>query len=132
MDEMLYPGVGGVVHRRHPEFPAHVLPQIFAAPIAHVERRVGENEIGLEVGMQIRPEAVGVAWAEIGLNAANGEVHPRQFPSVVVRFLSINGDVAMLPPCSSTNFSDCTNMPPEPLHGSNTRLLYGSSIKTSS
>ena len=32
MDEMLYPGVVGIVHQRHPEFPAHVLPQVFAAP----------------------------------------------------------------------------------------------------
>src|SRR6059036_3554891 len=64
---MLNPGVVGVVHRRHPEFPAHVLPQIFAAPIAHVERRVGENEIGLEVGMQIRAKTVGATLAEIGV-----------------------------------------------------------------
>src|SRR6266404_5098266 len=81
MDEMLNPRVVGVVHGWHPEFPAHVLPQVFAAPIAHVERRVGEDEIGLEVGMQILPETVGVARAEIGVNAANGEIHPRQFPS---------------------------------------------------
>ena len=33
---MLNPGVVGVVHRRHPEFPAHVLRQMFATPIAHV------------------------------------------------------------------------------------------------
>ena len=91
---MLNPGVVGVVHRRHPEFPAHVLPQVFAAPIAHVERRIGENEIGLEVGMQIRAEAVGVARAEIGVNAANGEIHPRQFPGGVVGFLPVNRDVA--------------------------------------
>jgi hypothetical protein len=29
----------------------------------------------------------------------------------------------MRPPCASTNFSLCTNMPPEPQHGSNTRPL---------
>ena len=39
---------------------AHVLPQVFTAPIAQVERRVGEvfpdgHQIGLEVGRQIRP-----------------------------------------------------------------------------
>jgi hypothetical protein len=32
------------------------------------------------------PEAVGIAQAEIGVNAANGEVHPRQFPGGVVEF----------------------------------------------
>ena len=94
---MLNPCEISVVDRRHPEFPANVLPQVFAAPIAHVERRVGENEIGLEVGMQIRPEAIGVARAEIGVNAANGEVHPRQFPGGVVGFLPVNRDVAHAP-----------------------------------
>ncbi len=35
------------------------------------------------------------------------------------------------PPWASTNFSDWTNIPPEPQHGSNTRPLYGASISTS-
>lgn len=30
--------------------------------------------------MHIGMKAVGVARAEIGVNAANGEIHPRQFP----------------------------------------------------
>ncbi len=38
----------------------------------------------------------------------------------------------ILPPCASMNSSLCTNMPPEPQHGSYTRPLYGSSISTSS
>ena len=91
------PLIADVVHRRHPKFPAHVLPQVFAAPVAHVERRVGEHEIGLEVGMQIRPEAVGVAQAEIGVNAANGDVHPHQFPGGVVGFLPVNRNVTDAP-----------------------------------
>jgi hypothetical protein len=37
----------------------------------------------------------------------------------------------MRPPWASTNFSLCTNMPPEPQHGSKTRPLYGASISTS-
>ena len=36
------------------------------------------------------------------------------------------------PSWASINFSDCTNMPPEPQHGSYTRPWYGSSISTSS
>ncbi len=45
--------------------------------IPHVERRVGEvlpdwHKIGLEVGMQIRSEAVGVARADVLLD--NGEI----------------------------------------------------------
>ena len=50
---------------------------MFAAPIAHVERRVGEvlpawHKIGLEVGMQIGAETVGVAL--------NSTPHPGPLP----------------------------------------------------
>src|SRR5437867_4328018 len=37
MDEMLHPGVVGVAGGRRAEFPAHVVPQSVAAPVAHVE-----------------------------------------------------------------------------------------------
>ena len=40
----------------------------FADPIAHIGRQICENENGLEAGMQIRAEAVGV-----------GKIHPRRF-----------------------------------------------------
>ncbi|MDB6063988.1 MAG: hypothetical protein JWR26_196 [Pedosphaera sp.] len=44
--------------------------------------------------MQIRAKTVGVALAEIGVDAANGEIHPRQFPGGEIGFLSVNRDVA--------------------------------------
>ena len=46
--KVLHPGEVGVALGREAELPAHVQPQVFTAPIAHVERRVGENEIGLK------------------------------------------------------------------------------------
>ena len=38
------------------------------------------QKIGFEVGMQVVPETIGVARAEIGVNPPNGEIHPGQFP----------------------------------------------------
>jgi len=68
MEEMLHPRV---VHGRkedstpHPSpLPdrggegevAHVLPQVFAAPIAHVERRIGQEVIIAKAGMEVAAE----------------------------------------------------------------------------
>src|SRR5690606_20217704 len=47
--DVLQPGVVGVAHGRHAELPAHVFAQTLAAPVGDVERRVGEDEVGLEV-----------------------------------------------------------------------------------
>jgi len=44
--------------------------------------------------MQIAVETIGVLLAEVALNAANGEVHLRQPPGGVVRFLAVDADVA--------------------------------------
>ena len=37
--------------------------------------RTGENVVGAGVGMEVATEGVGVLGAEVGLNAAQGEVH---------------------------------------------------------
>ena len=47
-------------------------------------------------------EAVGVFFAKVGINAANGKVHLGQPPCGVIGFLTINGDVSD----SSTVFFD--------------------------
>ena len=57
--------------------------------------------------MQVVVEGVGVVRAEVGLDAADGEVHLAQPPGRVVRLLPVDGDVADA--CrrgASTNFSD--------------------------
>ena len=57
--EVLQPGVVGVACRGRAVFPADIVAEAVAAPVAHVEGRVGEDEIGLEVLVQVAMEAVG-------------------------------------------------------------------------
>ena len=84
--------------------------QALAAPVADVERRVGEDEVGLEVGVPVVVE--GVAVGDLAVDAADGEVHLGQPPGGVVRLLAVDGDVAdACRRAASTNSSDCTNMP---------------------
>src|SRR5258708_38834509 len=47
-------------------------------PVGVVERRIGEDGIGVEVGMLIRVKTGSAALTEIGVNAANAEIHQRQ------------------------------------------------------
>ncbi len=94
MNEMLHPGVIGVAGGRHAELPAGVFAQTVAAPVAHVEGRIGQDVIGLEVFVQVALEAVGGFEAEIAFDAADGEVHSRQPPRRGIAFLSEDADVA--------------------------------------
>ena len=60
VDHVLHPGVVGVARGRRAVLPALVVPEPIAAPVAHVEGRIGEDEVGLEVGVAVVVEAVGV------------------------------------------------------------------------
>ena len=91
MDDMLHPGEVGVALGRDAVLPALVFGQPFAAPVGDIEGRVGQDEVGLEVGVTVGVE--GVAVGDLALNAANGEVHLGQSPRRVVRLLAINRDV---------------------------------------
>ena len=65
-------------------------------PVADVERRIGEHEVGAQVGVEILGERVGRAVAEVGLDAAEGEVHLGQLPGGVGELLAVDGDVGAL------------------------------------
>ena len=95
VDEVLDPGEVGVARRRHAVHPALVVPEQLAAPVAVVERRVGEDVVGLEVGVAVVVE--GVAVGDLGVDAADGEVHLGQAPGRVVRLLAVDADVADAP-----------------------------------
>ena len=71
--------------------PALVVAQQLAAPVAHIEGRVGEDVVGLEVGVAVVVE--GVAVGDLALDAADGEVHAREPPGGVVRLLAVDADV---------------------------------------
>jgi hypothetical protein len=68
-----------------------VLAEAVAAPIAHVEGRVGEDEVGLEVREAVVVESVAVD--DLAFDAADGEVHPGEPPGRTVRLLAVNRDV---------------------------------------
>ncbi len=90
---MLHPGEVSVAGGRDAVFPALVIAQALTAPVAHIERRVGKDIVGLEVGVAVGVE--GVAVSDLAVDAADGEVHARQPPRGVVRFLTVDADVAL-------------------------------------
>ena len=77
---------------RKAKLPAHVV--VFAEPVGVVEGRIGEDEVGAEIGMEIAPEGVGVLFAEIGFDAADGEVHHGEAAGGGVALLAVDADVA--------------------------------------
>ena len=91
VDDMLHPSEVGIALRRCPELPALVVLQTLAAPIGDIERRIGEDEIGLQVGMAVVVKAVAVG--DLALNAPDRQVHLGQPPRSVIRLLTIDRNV---------------------------------------
>src|SRR5437660_12183341 len=56
----------------------------------------GEDEVGAQIGMEIAPEGVGLLFAEIGFDAADGEVHHGKATGGGVALLTVDADVAEL------------------------------------
>src|SRR5882672_12610186 len=93
MHDVLYPGEVGVARRWRAVLPALVVAQALAAPVGDVEGRVRENEIGLEVGVAVVVERVALRDLT-RVNATDGEVHAREAPRGVVRFLAVDRDIS--------------------------------------
>src|SRR5215467_376265 len=72
--------------------PALVVAQQLAAPVAVVERRVGEHVIGLEVEVLVVVERVAVR--DLRIDTADREVHLCEAPGRVIRFLAVYRNVA--------------------------------------
>ena len=90
---MLQPSEVGVAFGWRAVCPAWVISQGFAPPIADVEWRVCHDEIHLFVDVLWLGEAVGVVFAEVVINAADGHVHGSEFPGGWVEFLPVDGNV---------------------------------------
>ena len=90
---VLHPGEVGVARGRHAVLPAIVIAQPLAAPVGDVEGRIGEDEVGPEVGVAVVVE--GVAVTDLTVDAADGEVYLGQPPGGEVRFLAVDADVAL-------------------------------------
>lgn len=118
MNEMLYPSVIGIVYRGDAVLPSPILTKALPSPVAHVEGRIGKDEVRLQVFMHVIVEAVGIVRAEIGVDPANGQVHLCQSPCGGIGFLPVDNYIAKPSACSSTKRSLWTNMPPEPPQGS--------------
>ena len=82
MDHVLHPAKVGVALGRGAVLPALVFGEPLAAPVGDVERRIGEDEVGLEVWMAVVVEAV--AMVDLPLDAPDGEVHLCEAPSRVI------------------------------------------------
>ena len=67
--------------------------QSVAAPVGVVEGRVGHDEVGPEVFVQVAMEAVGLLSAEVGVDASDGAVDLGESPGGVVGLLAVDGDV---------------------------------------
>jgi hypothetical protein len=93
---VLDPGVVGVAGGRVAIGPAFVTAEELARPVADVEGWVGEDEVGLEVGVLVAEERVGRLLAKPGLDAVDGEVHVGEAPRHGVALLPENGDVGAL------------------------------------
>ena len=91
VDHVLHPGEVGVSDRRRAVLPAPILPQASTSPVGNVERRIGQNVVGLQIGMPVVVESV--SMGNLALDASDGQVHLGQSPSRVVRFLAVDGDV---------------------------------------
>jgi hypothetical protein len=82
VDEVLDIGEVGVAGGRDAVFPAFVVAEAFAAPVGDVEGRIGEDEVGPEIGKLLVVKVVAVG--DLALDATDGEVHLRKPPGGVV------------------------------------------------
>src|SRR5207249_3354973 len=93
VNEVLDPREVRVAGGRDAKRPSAVVAELLAAPVAYVERRIGEDEVGLEIRQLVGVERV--ALLDPGLDAADREVHLAQPPGRPVQFLAEDRDVAL-------------------------------------
>src|SRR5579875_4186291 len=91
-NNVLNPGEVGVPGGRRAILPALIFSQAVAAPTLHVERRIGQNVIRLEVWEAVVVETIPLG--DLAVNTAQGQIHLGQTPPGVIKFLPVNADVA--------------------------------------
>src|SRR5699024_8778846 len=89
-EDVLDPGVVGIVSRWHPIAPAGVF--FITGPVFDVERRVGHDVIGLHIRVLIAGKGVSPAWGKVGVEPVDGQVHFGHPPGTFIEFLAVNGD----------------------------------------
>ncbi len=90
-DDVLHPGEVGVGLRGARVTPAAVVG--LAGPVGHVERRVGQDVVGLEIGQLVVGKGVGPRSPSPGGPGVDGEVHLGQAPGAFIGLLPVDGQV---------------------------------------
>ena len=80
MNHVLKPSKVCISCRWRAIFPPHIVRQFVRAPVREIERRVCHDEIRAQGRVAVIEEGIGVEFAEVGINAANGKVHLRHLP----------------------------------------------------
>jgi hypothetical protein len=88
---VLHPGEVGVAARGKAELPARVV--AVAEPVEVIEGRIGEDEVGAEIGMEIASEGVGLLLAkllgdEIKVRSKRNLVQSREFSEMLKKTLN--------------------------------------------
>src|SRR5262249_48957086 len=55
--------------------------------------RIGKDEVGLEVGVEVTKEAIRGLGPEIGVDSPDGEIHAGQAPGGGVGLLAVDGEI---------------------------------------
>src|SRR5437867_2676188 len=104
MNEMLHPGKVGISFRWDPKLPSHIILKKLTAPIAIIERWIGEDEICPQVlVLVIQETSLIVPFHQVRLYSSYGQIHLAQPPSCLIAFLTVNGDISDL---SSVSFNE--------------------------
>ena len=93
-DEVLQPCEVGIACLWNTVFPAAIATELFTAPVAVVEGRIGYNVISFEVFMGVVEKGAFVVPFDLGaVDTANSEVNLCQTPSGLVALLTVDRDI---------------------------------------
>ena len=73
-------------------------------PVGIIAGWIGEHVVGAQIGIEITPEGVGVFGAEVGFDAAQGEIHDGEAAGGGVALLAVDADIAELAAVGSDEF----------------------------
>src|SRR5699024_5907952 len=87
-DNVLNPGVVGVILRWHPIAPALIF--FIASPVFNVERWVRKNIVSLHIRMLVTGESITPSWSEISVQTMVSEIHLCHTPRTLIELLTVD------------------------------------------
>ena len=93
VNHVLKPCKVGIARWRHSVLPPHIVRQLVRAPVREIERRVCHDEIRAQGRVAVIEEGIGVEFAKVSVNTANGKVHLRHLPCGRVGILPVDRNV---------------------------------------